>query len=155
MTNITNAGLKFRRAPRGFTLLEAMITVAVLAILAAIALPSYQDYVRRSQLAEAFSNLSDLRVKLEQFYQDNRNYGTGACGNDGDADRVEFDIGENFKFECELDAGGQGFRIIATGNGSNTSGYDYSIDENNTRITEKFKNVGSGKECWLSRGTEC
>ena len=65
----------------GFTLIEVMIVVAIVAILAAVALPAYGDYVRRGQLPEAFSGMADLRVKLEQYYQDNRSYGTsgGNC----------------------------------------------------------------------------
>ncbi len=66
----------------GFTLIEVMIVVAIIAILASIALPSYNDYVRRGQIQEAFGYLSDSRVKMEQYFQDNRNYGTaspGAC----------------------------------------------------------------------------
>ena len=54
------------RCARGFTLIELMITVAVIAVLSAIALPSYTDYVTRSKLAEAYAHLADLRVKMEQ-----------------------------------------------------------------------------------------
>ena len=49
---------------RGFTLIELMIAIAVIGILSAIAYPSYTDYVRRGQLAEAFANLSDFRVRI-------------------------------------------------------------------------------------------
>ena len=64
--------------PRGFTLIELMIAVAIIAILAAIAIPSYSDYVRRSRITEAMSALSGMRVKMEQYFQDNRTY-AGAC----------------------------------------------------------------------------
>ena len=60
---------------RGFTLIEMMIAVALVAILAAIAMPNYNNYVRRGQLSEAFTALSDMRVKMEQHYQDNKFYG--------------------------------------------------------------------------------
>ncbi len=62
----------------GFTLIELMIALVVLAIITAVALPSYRDYVTRGQLAEAYTNLADMSTKLEQFYQDNRSY-VGAC----------------------------------------------------------------------------
>lgn len=55
-----------------------MIAVAIIGILAAVALPAYNDYVRRGQLPEAFNALSDCRTKMEQYYQDNRNYGSSA-----------------------------------------------------------------------------
>src|SRR5215467_6875807 len=58
----------------GFTLIEVMITVAVIAILAAVALPNYIDYVTRSKLVEAKTNLSDMRTRLEQYFLDNRAY---------------------------------------------------------------------------------
>jgi TonB family protein len=51
-----------------------MIVVVVLAVLAAIALPSYTDYVVRSKLTEAHTHLADLRVKMEQRFQDARTY---------------------------------------------------------------------------------
>src|SRR5688500_3851726 len=52
----------------GFTLIELMIAMAVMAILAAVAMPAYNDYVRRGMLVEATNNLSDMRVRMEQFY---------------------------------------------------------------------------------------
>src|SRR5664279_3839562 len=59
---------------RGFTLIEVMIVVAIVAVLAAIALPSYTDYIRRGKIIDATSKLSDARVHLEQWFQDNRSY---------------------------------------------------------------------------------
>ena len=66
------------RRMRGFTLIEVMITVAIVAILAAVALPSYTDYVTRSKIVEATSSLTDMRMRLEQYFLDNRQY-PAAC----------------------------------------------------------------------------
>ncbi len=62
--------------PTGFTLIELMVTVAIIAILAAIAVPNYTDYVKRGKLQEATSNLLAMRTKMEQYFQDNRSYTT-------------------------------------------------------------------------------
>jgi len=62
----------------GFTLIELMVTVAIVAVLAAIALPNYTAYLARGKLAEATTNALAMKTKLEQFYQDNRTY-VGAC----------------------------------------------------------------------------
>ena len=53
---------------KGFTLIELMIVVAIIAILAAIALPAYQDYVARSQLSEAMSLTSGARTAVAEYY---------------------------------------------------------------------------------------
>lgn len=55
---------------KGFTLIELMIVVAIIAILAAIALPAYQDYVARSQVAEAFTLASGAKTAVAERYAD-------------------------------------------------------------------------------------
>lgn len=59
---------------RGFTLIEMMIVVVILAILAAIALPSYQKYVLRSHRAEGQALLSEAAARQERYFAQNNTY---------------------------------------------------------------------------------
>lgn len=69
------------KATRGFTLIEVMITVVIVSILGAIAIPQYSDYVTRGRIPTATNALADMRIRMEQFFQDNRTYSNaGACG---------------------------------------------------------------------------
>ncbi len=53
---------------KGFTLIELMIVVAIIGILAAIALPAYQDYTKRSKMAEVVGFMSAARVSVAEVY---------------------------------------------------------------------------------------
>jgi type IV pilus assembly protein PilE len=152
-----------RWAATGFTLIEVMITVAIVAILAAVALPAYGDYIRRGQLPEAFAGMSDLRVKMEQYYQDNRNYGTAQCADAGPpswsngSGTLTYSGAQFFGFSCTTNAGGQGYTITATGNAGRATGHVYRINQGNQRFTATFNNTAQSPErgCWLSKGSEC
>ncbi len=67
----------------GFTLIELMIVVSILGILAAIALPSYQNHVMRARRAEAKIALMDCSARMERFFAENNTYNTAtiAAGN--------------------------------------------------------------------------
>jgi len=53
----------------GFTLVELMIVVAIIAILASVGYPAYTNYVTQGKLLDATSGLSDGRIKMEQFFK--------------------------------------------------------------------------------------
>ena len=58
-----------RKMQQGFTLIELMIVVAIIGILAAIAIPAYQDYTARAQMSEAMSLASGVRTSVSEAYQ--------------------------------------------------------------------------------------
>ncbi|WP_334130852.1 type IV pilin protein [Silanimonas lenta] len=68
------------RPSAGFTLLELMVTVAIIAILAAIAYPNYQDYVMRSRRAAAAVCLTEVSQFMERFYTTNLRYNATTGG---------------------------------------------------------------------------
>ena len=67
------------RAQHGYTLIELMIVVAIIAILAAIAISQYQYYLIRSQIAEGASLAAGVKTAVAEFYNSNGHFPTAAC----------------------------------------------------------------------------
>lgn len=148
----------FRMKQRGFTLIEIMVTVAIIAILAAVALPSYRDYVTRGKLVEATAGLADARVKMEQYFQDNRTYPAGcviAPAAPGAAN-VQVMALKYFTLSC-ANLTATTYTVSADGI-NDMAGFTYTIDDQNAK-TSTFSGTGSSKgwtaaspnNCWVMR----
>ena len=145
------------RKPRGFTLVELLITVVVVSILAAVALPSYTAYVKRGKIQEATTNLLTMRTKLEQYYQDNRRY-DGAC-----AAGTVAPLPANQKYftiSCAFAASpSQTYTVTATGQGD-LAGFTYTINQANVRQTTAVPDPtwasATPVNCWVTKkGGQC
>ncbi len=131
----------------GFTALELMIVVAIVAILVGIALPSYSDYLRRGKVVEVTSVLGDGRVKLEQFFLDNLTYAGGPCPASTKAFNVSCGSGETAPTATT-------YTITATGI-SEMAGFVYTLNQSNAKTTAGPW-VSGTQNCWIfKQGDTC
>ena len=140
----------------GFTMIELIVVTVIVAILASIAIPSYQDHVERSKVAEAIANLSSGRVKLEQWYLDSRTYATSpVCGSGF------FSEAKYFTFSCS-NLTATTYTLTATGVATKgMGGFTYTIDQSNVK-TSSFTSPASDRgwvgvaTCWaVKKGGQC
>ena len=84
---------------KGFTLIEVMVVVVIVAILATIAIPSYREYVIRGHRRAAQAAMMDLAVRQQQFFVANRVYAAGdETANDLDY-ALPAEVAENYDFD--------------------------------------------------------
>ena len=69
-----------KRVQQGFTLIELMIVVAIIGILAAVAIPAYQDYTIRAQVSEGMALTSGVKTSVSEFVQTNGTFPTNNAG---------------------------------------------------------------------------
>lgn len=130
----------FASSRSGFSLIELMIALAVIGVLLAIALPNYNDYLLKGKLAEAMTVLSDLQVREEAYYTDNRAYSamtprTGQTQYFDTTSCVTTTVGG---------VAAQGYLCTAA---STALGYSYTVNEAGTKST--IKPDLSTAACWL------
>jgi type IV pilus assembly protein PilE len=146
-----------RQAARGFTLIEVMITVAIVAILAMVALPSYREYVIRGHLADAMSGLATVRADMERHFQDNRTYATAGtfvtpCASTNAATRTF----NNFVVSCSGTPSASAFTLQAVGSGP-VNGFTFTINQTDVRATTAAPaGWNTSTSCWvMKKGATC
>lgn len=97
------------QSQQGFTIVEALIVVAILAIISAIAIPAYRDYITTARVSTLRHNIETMRVYLEDYRLDNGDYSSGTF-NTGQ-------IANTFGW---------------TPDGDNANDYDYTVVTTNT-----------------------
>jgi type IV pilus assembly protein PilE len=135
---------------QGFTLAELLTVVTIIGILSAVGIPAYNDYVTRTKTAEATSALSDGRIKMEQFFQDNRTY----AGGPAPTATTYFDY-------TATGLSATAYTLTATGKGS-MLGFAYTINQTNTKTTTAIPaswipaDPGSlPVPCWVVKKRSC
>lgn len=141
-----------RQRSAGFTLIEVMITVAIVAILASLAIPAYKDYILRGQVVEATNALSALRANMERHFQDNRAYTTQGTFTSPCAGST---TAGSFTISCPT-LTDTTFTARAQGSGP-TSGFTYTINQQNTRATTAAgASWGTCASAWVTKkGQAC
>jgi len=137
----------------GFTLIELMVVIVIIAVLAGIGYPSYSDYIRRGKIAEAISALADTRAKMEQFFLDNRTYVGADAGNMPCNGAVLSAGKKQFTYTC-TNLGVGTYTVTAAGVGTEGMGaFAYTINEQNVRgsTVTGLSGWSSNATCWVTK----
>lgn len=162
-THMPAVALGRPRRAGGFTLIEMMITVAIIGILAAIAIPMYRNYVLRAQIVDATNGLAGLRANMERYFQDHRTYQSTTTGGSFTSPckiAATSLVSGSFQLSCpDATLTATTFTLQAVGSGP-TAAFTYTVDQSNSRTTTVGSGAPSGwSSCatdWLTRnGQSC
>lgn len=140
-------------ASRGFTLIEIVVAVAIIATIAAFAAPSYTHFVVRGKLVEAAAVLPELAARLEKTYLDQRTYST-----DGASCDVAMPAGSEakyFSYSCAPLNNGREYLLTASSRDGvglgGASDYVYTLHQSGARTTETYagQDLSNNNVCWL------
>lgn len=131
---------------KGFTLIELMIVIAIIAVLASIALTSYSAYILRGKLIEAPTILKSTASAMEAGYDTGYSCDKSLTKNVWQT--------KYFRYECIVPADLSSFKITASGIQTDISNYSYSINSDGQHKTEAHPS-GPNDKCWLVSGKEC
>lgn len=129
----------------GFTLIELMIVVVIVGILSAIALPAYQDYVRKSRRAEAISLLLDLQLTEEKYRANNPNYASTLSSMGVTSTYVSGQVDPAY-YTFGIVATTNSYTITATPQGTQTSDKQYGTACSSLTIDQS--NTKTPTDCW-------
>lgn len=144
-----------RRTAGGFTLIELMMAVAIIAILGAVAYPSYRDYIVRGQLTDATTALSTFRADMERHFQDNRSFDTvGSFTAPCKVTAAKRTVG-NFVISCSA-LTATTYTLLATGSGP-VAGFKFTVTHQDVRATTAAPTGwDTCTKAWLTRkGQPC
>ncbi|SEK68267.1 type IV pilus assembly protein PilE [Variovorax sp. YR750] len=154
-----------RKRAGGFTLIEVMITVVIIAILSAIAYPSYREQIAKGKRAQVKASLSQAQQWLERHYSENYSYAKAANGTDvnqdGGAFKTQFGTsplpGEgaaNYNIALTPTGKGTGYTLKATRTGSMNGDRcgDYVVTSTGRKSVENYTGfnaaLAAASECW-------
>jgi type IV pilus assembly protein PilE len=139
-----------RSRSRGFTLVELMITIVIIAILSAIAVPAYRSYVQRSKRSEATSALLRIQAAQEKFFLQNNAYSANLAGAPpAGLGMLTVTDGGNYNLALAVAAGG----FTATATATSTQADDskcqtFTINQNGVRTAADGAAADNTTECW-------